>query len=179
MFQAVPARVALGVTTLLAMSTTMGSIQKSLPPVAYTKVREYTVYSQLYVECEWPPFWPCPLQWAAFRSLFLQWPTQRSESTQCTVSCMWGVNDHPSGHVHYNWQHSEVSSSSGLQVREYTVYSQLYVGCEWPPFWPCPLQWAAFRSLFLQWPTQRSESTQCTVSCMWCDHQREGISLLE
>lgn len=36
-YKAVPARVALGVTTLLAMSTTMGSIQKSLPPVAYTK----------------------------------------------------------------------------------------------------------------------------------------------
>ena len=34
----VPARVALAVTTLLAMSTTMASIQKSLPPVAYTKV---------------------------------------------------------------------------------------------------------------------------------------------
>ena len=33
-----PARVALGVTTLLAMSTTMASIQRSLPPVAYTKV---------------------------------------------------------------------------------------------------------------------------------------------
>ena len=29
---------ALGVTTLLAMSTTMGSIQRPLPPVAYTKV---------------------------------------------------------------------------------------------------------------------------------------------
>jgi hypothetical protein len=42
--QAVPARVALGVTTLLAMSTTMGSIQKSLPPVAYTKVKEYKLY---------------------------------------------------------------------------------------------------------------------------------------
>ena len=38
-YKAVPARVALGVTTLLAMSTTMGSIQRSLPPVAYTKVR--------------------------------------------------------------------------------------------------------------------------------------------
>ena len=36
-YKAVPARVALGVTTLLAMSTTMGSIQRSLPPVAYTK----------------------------------------------------------------------------------------------------------------------------------------------
>ena len=33
----VPARVALGVTTLLAMSTTQASIQNSLPPVAYTK----------------------------------------------------------------------------------------------------------------------------------------------
>merc|ERR1719233_628042 len=36
-YKAVPARVALAVTTLLAMSTTMGSIQRSLPPVAYTK----------------------------------------------------------------------------------------------------------------------------------------------
>ena len=35
----VHARVALAVTTLLAMSTTMASIQKSLPPVAYTKVK--------------------------------------------------------------------------------------------------------------------------------------------
>ena len=33
----VPARVALGVTTLLAISTTQASIQNSLPPVAYTK----------------------------------------------------------------------------------------------------------------------------------------------
>ena len=32
-----PTRVALGVTTLLAMSTTQASIQNSLPPVAYTK----------------------------------------------------------------------------------------------------------------------------------------------
>ena len=36
-YKAVPARVALGVTTLLAMSTTQASIQNSLPPVAYTK----------------------------------------------------------------------------------------------------------------------------------------------
>lgn len=35
--KAVPARVALGVTTLLAMSTTQASINSSLPPVAYTK----------------------------------------------------------------------------------------------------------------------------------------------
>ena len=33
----VPARVSLGVTTLLAMSTTQASINSSLPPVAYTK----------------------------------------------------------------------------------------------------------------------------------------------
>ena len=37
LFFQVPARVALGVTTLLAMSTTQASIQNSLPPVAYTK----------------------------------------------------------------------------------------------------------------------------------------------
>ena len=36
--QQVPARVSLGVTTLLAMSTTQASINSSLPPVAYTKV---------------------------------------------------------------------------------------------------------------------------------------------
>ena len=36
-FGQVPARVALGVTTLLAISTTQASIQNSLPPVAYTK----------------------------------------------------------------------------------------------------------------------------------------------
>ena len=33
-----PARVTLGVSTLLALSTTLASIQKSLPPVAYMKV---------------------------------------------------------------------------------------------------------------------------------------------
>ena len=37
--KAVPARVALGVTTLLTMSTKTASISNSLPPVAYTKVR--------------------------------------------------------------------------------------------------------------------------------------------
>lgn len=36
-YKAVPARVSLGVTTLLAMSTTQASINSSLPPVAYTK----------------------------------------------------------------------------------------------------------------------------------------------
>ena len=34
---AVPARVSLGVTTLLTMSTQQASINNSLPPVAYTK----------------------------------------------------------------------------------------------------------------------------------------------
>ena len=34
---AVPARVSLGVTTLLTMSTQTASINNSLPPVAYTK----------------------------------------------------------------------------------------------------------------------------------------------
>ena len=35
--KAVPARVALGVTTLLTMSTQTASINSALPPVAYTK----------------------------------------------------------------------------------------------------------------------------------------------
>ena len=38
--KAVPARVALGVTTLLTMSTKTASISNSLPPVAYTKVKQ-------------------------------------------------------------------------------------------------------------------------------------------
>ena len=42
-----PARVALTITTLLAMSTTTSSINSSLPPVAYTKVR-YETYSTNY-----------------------------------------------------------------------------------------------------------------------------------
>ena len=36
--RSVPARVALGVTTLLTMSTQTSSINQSLPPVSYTKV---------------------------------------------------------------------------------------------------------------------------------------------
>ena len=36
--RSVPARVALGVTTLLTMSTQIAGVNRSLPPVAYTKV---------------------------------------------------------------------------------------------------------------------------------------------
>ena len=42
-----PARVALGVTTLLAMSTTQASIQNSLPPAAYTTA--INVWSGVFV----------------------------------------------------------------------------------------------------------------------------------
>ena len=35
--RSVPARVALGVTTLLTMSTQIAGVNRSLPPVAYTK----------------------------------------------------------------------------------------------------------------------------------------------
>ena len=38
MARSVPARVALGVTTLLTMSTQIAGVNRSLPPVAYTKV---------------------------------------------------------------------------------------------------------------------------------------------
>ena len=44
--KAVPARVALGVTTLLTMSTKTASISNSLPPVAYTKVRQTNFLSK-------------------------------------------------------------------------------------------------------------------------------------
>ena len=46
-----PARVALGVTTLLAMSTTQASIQNSLPPVAYTKVWVISVH--IYISTQY------------------------------------------------------------------------------------------------------------------------------
>ena len=47
---AIPARVSLGVTTLLTMSTQTASISSTLPPVAYTKaidvwqVKDITIY---------------------------------------------------------------------------------------------------------------------------------------
>ena len=47
--KAVPARVALGVTTLLTMSTKTASISNSLPPVAYTKVWPRKDKMSLYV----------------------------------------------------------------------------------------------------------------------------------
>ena len=47
---AVPARVSLGVTTLLTMSTQTASINNSLPPVAYTKAIDvWTGVSLIYV----------------------------------------------------------------------------------------------------------------------------------
>ena len=48
--RSVPARVALGVTTLLTMSTQIAGVNRSLPPVAYTKVRPFQNYT-LYIIC--------------------------------------------------------------------------------------------------------------------------------
>ena len=48
--KAVPARVALGVTTLLTMSTKTASISNSLPPVAYTKANTFICIIQSFNE---------------------------------------------------------------------------------------------------------------------------------
>ena len=57
---AVPARVSLGVTTLLTMSTQTASINNSLPPVAYTKAIDvWTGVSFLAIlSTYWPFFAP-------------------------------------------------------------------------------------------------------------------------
>ena len=44
-----PARVALGVTTLLTMSTQIAGVNRSLPPVAYTKVGEHLTPATCHV----------------------------------------------------------------------------------------------------------------------------------
>lgn len=49
---AVPARVSLGVTTLLTMSTQTASINNSLPPVAYTKAID--VWTGVSTKNTWP-----------------------------------------------------------------------------------------------------------------------------
>ena len=45
-----PARVALTITTLLAMSTTTSSINASMPPVSYIKVRRYLTRLPVHLE---------------------------------------------------------------------------------------------------------------------------------
>ena len=51
--EAVPARVTLGVTSLLTLSTQHANSQKSLPPVSYIKVRampyQFTEYLKLSI----------------------------------------------------------------------------------------------------------------------------------
>ena len=45
--KSVPARVSLGVTTLLTMSTQTAGVNRSLPPVAYTKGSSMSLYTDL------------------------------------------------------------------------------------------------------------------------------------
>ena len=45
--KSVPARVSLGVTTLLTMSTQTAGVNRSLPPVAYTKGSSMSFYPDL------------------------------------------------------------------------------------------------------------------------------------
>lgn len=56
---AVPARVSLGVTTLLTMSTQTSSISNTLPPVAYTKAIDvWQVMSLAYYQASNEPYKP-------------------------------------------------------------------------------------------------------------------------
>ena len=50
---AIPARVSLGVTTLLTMATQISGINASLPPVSYTKVTMYLLLLLLFNVYEW------------------------------------------------------------------------------------------------------------------------------
>ncbi|MCL4137457.1 UNVERIFIED_CONTAM: hypothetical protein GTU68_042087 [Idotea baltica] len=64
---AVPARVSLGVTTLLTMSTQTSSINQTLPPVSYTKVNESWMWCEACYGQQSPlaclpalAYWPYP-----------------------------------------------------------------------------------------------------------------------
>ena len=49
--EAVPARVTLGVTSLLTLSTQHANSQKSLPPVSYIKVTSFTMSQLPWLQC--------------------------------------------------------------------------------------------------------------------------------
>ena len=52
--EAVPARVTLGVTSLLTLSTQHANSQKSLPPVSYIKVTSSSIMAALlHCTCPW------------------------------------------------------------------------------------------------------------------------------
>ena len=51
--EAVPARVTLGVTSLLTLSTQHANSQKSLPPVSYIKVTSSIMAALLHCTCPW------------------------------------------------------------------------------------------------------------------------------
>ena len=51
--KSVPARVSLGVTTLLTMSTQTAGVNRSLPPVAYTKGLSMSFYPHLISNLSW------------------------------------------------------------------------------------------------------------------------------